>query len=102
MIRKQLYLALAQDRKLKCLAKQRRCTEAEILRQAVDALPEPDDPIAQLLALGLIEPRRPLPPELENVDREELEKKLMESLGDRAKDIKLGETVLQMRAESPY
>jgi hypothetical protein len=102
MVRKQLYLDSAQDRKLKCLAKQRRCTEAEILRQAIDALPEPDDPIAQLIAMGLIEPRRPLPPELEDLDPDVLHAQLMESLGDRAKDIKLGEAVLQLRAESPY
>jgi len=102
MVRKQLYLAPSQNRKLKRLAKERHCSEAEVLRQAVEALPEPDDPIEQLRAMGLIKPKRPLPPELVGVDPKALHAQLMESLGERAKDVKLGETVLQMRAESPY
>lgn len=57
MIRKQVYLAREQDRKLKALAAQRHCTEAEVIRDALDRLPDPNGSVAeQLSAAGLLVP----------------------------------------------
>lgn len=41
MVRKQLYLARDQDRKLKALATRRGCTEAQVIREALDQLLTP-------------------------------------------------------------
>ena len=56
MIRKQFYLPPEQDRKVKALAAQRGCTEAEIVREALAGLPNPasDDVVARLKAAGLL------------------------------------------------
>lgn len=57
MVRKQVYLAREQDRKLKALAARRGCTEAEIIREALDRLPDPDRSVEeQLAAAGLLVP----------------------------------------------
>src|SRR5438067_1026629 len=62
MIRKQVYLGRHQDRKLKALAARRGCTEAEIIREALDRLPDPDgDVIEQLRAEGLLAPKPEFP-----------------------------------------
>jgi hypothetical protein len=60
MVRKQVYLAVEQDRKLKRLASTRGCSEAEVIRAALDTVPDPDrdDVTSQLAAAGLLE----LPP----------------------------------------
>ena len=76
MIRKQVYLERDQDRKLKALAARRRCTEAEIIRQALDRLPDPetDDPVAILEAAGLLVPKpEPGPDDVSDQELEELE-----------------------------
>src|SRR5688572_22136091 len=59
MVRKQVYLERDQDRKLKALAARRKCTEAEIIREALDRLPDPesDDIVARLEAAGLLVPK---------------------------------------------
>jgi hypothetical protein len=58
MVRKQVYLAREQDRKLKALAARRGCTEAEIIRDALDRLPDPDRGVVeQLAAAGLLMPK---------------------------------------------
>ena len=55
MVRKQFYLRQAQDRKLKALAEVRGCTEAELIRDAVDRLPDPELSVAERLrAAGLL------------------------------------------------
>ncbi len=56
MIRKQIYLAPEQEAKLKRLARATGRTEAEIIREALDALPETADPVlAALYSKGLLE-----------------------------------------------
>jgi hypothetical protein len=58
MVRKQLYLARDQDRKLKALAARRGVTEAQVIRDALDQLPDPDLGIdEQLSAAGLLAPK---------------------------------------------
>jgi hypothetical protein len=49
MIRKQLYLEPAQDAKLKRLAASRGCTEAEVVREAIEGLPDPEPAFIQRL-----------------------------------------------------
>ncbi|MCL6528236.1 MAG: ribbon-helix-helix domain-containing protein [Thermaceae bacterium] len=56
MIRKQIYLAPEQEAKLKRLARATGRSEAEIIREALEALPESTDPVlAALLSQGVIE-----------------------------------------------
>lgn len=56
MIRKQIYIAPEHEAKLKRLAKANGRSEADIIREAIDALPETTDPIlAALLSQGLID-----------------------------------------------
>lgn len=55
VIRKQLYLAADQQRKLHALAARWRCTEAEVVRRALDRLPDPSASIEErLAAAGLL------------------------------------------------
>ena len=57
MIRKQVSLERRHDRKLKALAAQRGCTEADVIREALDRLPDPAGTVdAQLAAAGLLAP----------------------------------------------
>lgn len=49
MIRKQLYMDQATDRKLKALARSRRCSESEVMRDAIRLLPEPATGVAAML-----------------------------------------------------
>lgn len=58
MIRKQVYLRREHDRKVKSLAARRGCTEAEVIREAIECLPDPHgDYIARLEAAGILAPR---------------------------------------------
>ena len=58
VIRRQVYLAAEHDRKLKVLAAQRGCTEAEVIRDALDRLPDPSGNVEeQLAAVGLLAPK---------------------------------------------
>jgi len=55
MVRKQVYLLRGQDQKLKRLAARRGCTEAEVIREAIDYLPDPSGSvIEQLRAAGVL------------------------------------------------
>ncbi len=59
MVRKQVYLLREQDQKLKRLARERRCTEAEVMRAAIDSLPDPAGGILeQLAAAGILAAKR--------------------------------------------
>lgn len=61
MVRKQVYLEHSQDAKLKRLARATGKTEAELIREALDRLPETDNPVqVRLREAGLLlEPPRP-------------------------------------------
>ncbi len=57
MIRKQLYVASEHQRKLRDLAARWRCTEAEVMRRALDRLPEGQASMDQRLReAGLLVP----------------------------------------------
>ena len=94
MIRKQVYLGREHDRKIKALAKRRGCTEAEIIREAVDRLPDPDgDFIEQLRAEGLIAPK-PVFPDLPRGKAAERERKKLEAwIARDIRDLRLSEAV---------
>jgi len=65
MLRKQVYLTPEEEAKLKRLARTTERTEAEILRLALDLLPEEEAPLLLALAAeGLLEvPERAVSPE---------------------------------------
>jgi hypothetical protein len=100
MIRKQVYLAPDQNRKLKALAARRGCTEAEIIREALDQLPEPDSDealIAQLQAEGLLAPT-PSFPDLPQGEAARAEAAAFEAwLDENPQDLRLTEAVLEDR-----
>ena len=58
MVRKQLYLARERDRELKALAARRGCPDAQVTRDALDQLTDPDLGFdEQLAAPGLLAPK---------------------------------------------
>lgn len=60
MIRRQVYLDPTHQRKLARLAARWGCKESEVLRAAIDQLPESEDPIdAHLAAIGILVPAPP-------------------------------------------
>lgn len=53
MVRKHVYLEPEQDSKLKRLAALHGCTEAQVMRQAIQRLPDPEgDALSRLAAAG--------------------------------------------------
>ncbi len=103
MVRKQVYLGREQDRKLKSLAARRGCTEAEIIREALDRLVEPqDDALAQLEAEGLlvsvdVDPKLPRGKAAKTF-RAEFERWLDSvSASDVERNLRLSEAVLEDR-----
>jgi hypothetical protein len=103
MVRKQIYLRQAQDRKLKALAAVRGCTEAEVIRDAVDRLPDPEVSVAERLrAAGLL---ATIPPREDTPTAEELRELEAEHeawLATLTEPLGLAEAVLAEREESDY
>jgi hypothetical protein len=98
MIRKQLYVGPEQQRKLRLLAKRWKCTEAEVMRAAIDRLPDIESAAdARLREAGLLVdlPDDPDLPPPEKV--EELEREWDEWLRKRGKPIGLVDAVLEDR-----
>jgi len=102
MIRKQMYLEERQQRKLKQLAQARGRTEADVLREAVDALPETDALVARLEAAGLLATMPPLPRALRAAKRSDLEAAAWKLLGDRRETLSLSDAVLDERASARW
>ena len=100
MVRKQTYIEPAQDRKIKRIAAQRHCTEAEVIRTALSELADPDGDIEELFAAGLLvdksEFRGP-----EGKDLEELEARLDAWWASRTEPVGLSQAILDERDESP-
>ena len=100
MIRKQVYLGRSQDQKLKRLAERRGCTESELIREAVDQLPDPEgDFIEQLRAAGLLAPK----PDYDDLPTGEEAERLMAEIEAEIEndptDYRLSEAVLEDRAD---
>ena len=98
MIRKQIYLAREQDRKLKALAAQRGCTEAEVIRDAVDRLPDPEeDWVERLTAAGVLEPRPEMPGLPSGAEARALEAEVQAWLDGLSEPLGLSEALLEER-----
>lgn len=99
MIRKQVYLAREQDRKLKALAARRGCTEAEVIRDALDRLPDPDRGLEeQLAAAGLLVPKGDDPDAPRGAAARALEVEVEAWLASRPTRLGLSEAVLEDRS----
>ncbi len=99
MVRKQLYLTREHDRKLKALASRRGCTEAEIIREALDRLPDPDRSVQeQLAAAGLLAPKRDDPDAPRGAAARGLEAEVDAWLAARSGGLDLSDAVLEDRA----
>jgi hypothetical protein len=98
MIRKQVYLRREHDRKVKCLAAQRGCTEAEVIREAIERLPEPEDEVvAKLRAAGLLVPKPDDPDLPTGAEAAALEAELYAWLDSLPEPLGLSEAVLKER-----
>ncbi len=94
MIRKQVYLESKQDAKLKRLARASGRTESELIRQAVEQLPETTDPVLEALrAAGLLAEPRLGPP------RDPGARARFETWAKEHGPIGLSDAVLEDRAE---
>ena len=99
MVRKQLYIDDRQQQKLQRLAQAWRCTEAAIMRQALDRLPDPAtaDVESALAAAGLLVP----PPDDSDLpppeDVEALEEEYEAWLATQTEPLGLTEAVLEDR-----
>ncbi len=99
MVRKQLYLTREHDRKLKVLAARRGCTEAEIIREALDRLPDPDRSIQeQLAAAGLLAQKGDDPDAPRGAAAKVLEAEVDAWLETRSGGLGLSDAVLEDRA----
>lgn len=99
MVRKQLYMSDQQQRKVRRIAEARGCSEAEVVRQAVDRLPEYDDPITQRLAdVGFLMhwPDDDDDP-MTDAEAEQLEREMDEWLAEHPEPLGLSEAVLEDR-----
>ncbi|HYU20150.1 MAG TPA: CopG family transcriptional regulator [Chloroflexota bacterium] len=98
MIRKQLYLGREHQRKLKCLAAHWGCTEAAVVREALERLPDLNDSIDSRLAeAGLLMPP-PFDPDLPTgTEAQRLEQSEMEWLARQRDPLGLAEAVLADR-----
>ena len=101
MVRKQVYLGRAQDRKLKRLSEQRGCTESELIREAVDQLPDPDgDFIEQLRGAGRLAPKPEFPDLPKSpAARRKLRRELEAEIENDPTDYRMTEVLLEDRAD---
>ena len=103
MIRKQLYVSTAHDRKLKELARRWECSEAEVVRRALDRLPADEDStnerILQVLeAAHVLEHPTPDPRLPKGADeRRRLREQLELELEAQDRPLGLSEAVLEDR-----
>lgn len=97
MIRKQLYIEPEQQRKLRSLAKRWGCTEAEVVRTAIDRLPDLESAVDALLrGAGLLAP----PPDDDDLPGEDefdaMEQELDELLAETG-PLHLAEVIIEDR-----
>ena len=99
MVRKQLYIANEQEQKLRQLAERWNCTEAHVLRLALDRLTEADETVeGRLAAAGLLVTRGPTDDDLpSDQDLEALEEEYDAWARSRSEPIGLTAAVLEDR-----
>ena len=103
MIRKQLYIAERHEQKLRELAAEWQCSEAAVVRRAIDQLPGPEKPLSEqirdrLREAGLLvevpsDPSLPRDPDEHQRWRAALEARI----GSRKEPLGLSEAVLEDR-----
>jgi predicted DNA-binding protein len=105
MVRKQLYITQEQERRLKAAARREGRTEAGVVRELLEQLPEArvkatdeTEIMRRLREKGLLPPAKP---PLSNEEYEALRHKL-EAWAKTHPNPRLAEAVIEMREESPY
>lgn len=97
MVRKQIYIAPEQEAKLKRLAKAAGRSEADIIRKALDALPEAADSVLDaLMAQGLIVSQ---PVTVSRLESQRLHQEYLKRIGKRR--LGLSQAVLEERDGQP-
>lgn len=100
MIRKQIYLAPEQDQKVKALAAAHGCSEAAVIREALDHLALPRGTVADRLAsAGLLADESYRPAGIDVNRLQDLEDELEHLLATRSGPLFLSEAVLSERGE---
>jgi hypothetical protein len=89
----------AQDLKVKRIAARRRCTEAEVIREAVDRISEPDGDLDRLRTAGLLMDVTGIEP-MDKDELEALECELEAWHVSRGKPLGLSQAVLDERQET--
>lgn len=98
MIRKQLYIDSAQQEKLRRIADRKGCTEAAVLREAIDRLPEFPDPVEQrLIEAGLLVQPRKREREISAEEMSVLEKEYYDWVNALPEPLGLSEIVIEDR-----
>jgi len=98
MVRKQIYLGAEQQRKLRRIAARCGCAEAEVIRTALDQLPEYDDPLARRLAeVGLLVQPADDEDRLTDDQAEQLEQEMESWLDSQTEPLGLSEAVREDR-----
>jgi antitoxin ParD1/3/4 len=92
MVRKQVYLTAADDAKVKRIARHRRCTEAQVIREAIGALG-----LAAVRAAGLL--MEPEGPPVSDAELAEAEREWEEWLTAHPAPLCLSEAVIEEREE---
>jgi len=96
MVRKQLYLEPDQEQKLQRLAADWGCTEAQVIRTALDRVPDPRGSVRdRLRAAGILAPKPGPAPTREEISRVEAELERM--FADRKEPLGLAEAVIEDR-----
>ena len=98
MVRKQVYLEPQQEQKVKRLARALACTEADIIRQAIERLPDPARSVEERLrAAGILAPP-PADPDMPcGLEEAEVERQLEEWVTSTGPPLGLSGAVIEGR-----
>jgi hypothetical protein len=98
MVRKQVYVSAEQQQKLRRIAARRGCTEAEVVRVAIERLPEYDDPITRRLAeAGILAPQPDDDDLLSEAEANQLERDLYAWQASQTEPLGLSRAVFEDR-----
>lgn len=98
MTRRQIYLGDEETGKVRRIARQRRTTESDVIRDAIKRLPEEDDDLVRRLREAGLLVESPPPPAMTHVVRQDLQERLDAMLAGRR--IGLAEALAEERDES--
>ena len=99
MIRKQLYITPDQQGKLRRLVARRGCTEAEVIRNGLDALPDPEGTFEERLRSAGLLVESPVYPDLpKGAEAAALRREYEAWLDTQTEPLGLSEAVMEDRA----